>query len=76
MEMVGLEETDLERYPDQLSGGMAQKFLLANAMALTPEMVILDEPTSSMDVNSRKAFIDLIRRINRVHGDCISDHHP
>lgn len=29
MEMVGLEETDLERYPDQLSGGMAQKFLLA-----------------------------------------------
>ena len=68
MEMVGLEETDLERYPDQLSGGMAQKFLLANAMALTPEMVILDEPTSSMDANSRKAFIDLIRRINREHG--------
>ena len=63
--MVGLHEEDLERFPGQLSGGMAQKFLLANALALSPKLVYLDEPTSSLDAKSRKAFIDLIRRINR-----------
>ncbi|MCQ5388270.1 ABC transporter ATP-binding protein [Hungatella hathewayi] len=68
MEMTGLEEEDLERYPDQLSGGMAQKFLLANAMALAPALVILDEPTSSLDADSRKSFIELIRRIRDEYG--------
>lgn len=68
MEMTGLKTEDLDRYPGELSGGMAQKFLLANAMALTPKLVILDEPTSSMDAKSRKAFMELIRMMNeRYH---------
>lgn len=64
MELVGLEKQDLERYPKELSGGMAQKFLLANAMALMPKLVILDEPTSSMDAKSRKAFMEMIQMIH------------
>lgn len=68
MEMTGLKIEDLDRYPGELSGGMAQKFLLANAMALTPKLVILDEPTSSMDAKSRKSFMEMIRMINaRYH---------
>ncbi|MBT9775726.1 ATP-binding cassette domain-containing protein [Clostridium sp. MCC353] len=68
MELTGLDPGDLERYPGELSGGMAQKFLLANAMALTPRLVILDEPTSSMDAKSRKAFMEMIRMMNeRYH---------
>lgn len=39
--MVGLHEEDLERFPGQLSGGMAQKFLLANALALSPKLLSL-----------------------------------
>ena len=68
MELTGLKTEDLERYPKELSGGMAQKFLLANAMALSPKLVILDEPTSSMDAKSRKAFMEMIRMMNeRYH---------
>ena len=52
MELVGLSPDDLSLRPHQLSGGMVQKFLLANAVALDPELVLLDEPTASMDPES------------------------
>lgn len=64
MEEVGLEEGDLNRYPRELSGGMAQKFLLASAVALRPKLVLLDEPTSSLDAASGEEFVELIRRLN------------
>lgn len=65
MARVGLEEADLARYPKELSGGMAQKFLLACAVALSPRLVVLDEPTSSLDKQSVDEFVELIRRLNR-----------
>ena len=68
MEEVGLSASDLTRFPKELSGGMAQKFLLANAIALNPKLVILDEPTSSTDSRSRNEFIKLIRRLNHEKG--------
>ena len=67
MEEVGLDVRDLERYPRELSGGMAQKFLLASAVALRPGLVLLDEPTSSLDAASGEEFVELIRRLNREH---------
>ncbi len=68
MELVGLSGDDLSRYPKELSGGMAQKFLLAGAIALEPKLVILDEPTSSMDVKSRRDFSELIKKLNSEKG--------
>ena len=62
--------------PDQLSGGMAQKFLLANAMALTPEMVILDEPTNGLDPSGIHEIRNLVKSLPTLY-DCtvlISSH--
>lgn len=67
METVGLEPGDLSRYPHELSGGMAQKFLLASAIALRPRLVLMDEPTSALDAASREHFAELIRRLNREY---------
>lgn len=68
MEEVGLSSEDLPRYPRELSGGMAQKFMLACAVALRPKLVVLDEPTSSLDVHSASELTALIRRLNQEHG--------
>ncbi len=68
MEVVGLSKDDLKRYPRELSGGMSQKFMIASAIALRPKLVIMDEPTSSLDVASRDSFIELIRKLNRELG--------
>lgn len=65
METVGLSPEDLGRYPRELSGGMAQRFLLATAIALEPRLVLLDEPTSSLDVAARDSFAALVKRLNR-----------
>ncbi len=67
MEEVGLTYEDLSRYPRELSGGMAQKFLLANAIALRPKLVILDEPTGAVDHASVQELIQLILKLNREH---------
>lgn len=68
MEEVGLCGGDLSLYPAELSGGMTQKFLLACAVALRPGLVVLDEPTSSLDRHSALEFVRLIERLNRQHG--------
>lgn len=68
MEEVGLSPNDLSRYPRELSGGMAQKFMLACAVALRPKLVVLDEPTSALDVHSAAELTALIRRLNEGHG--------
>ena len=65
METVGLSPEDLGRYPRELSGGMAQRYLLASAIALEPKLVLLDEPTSSLDVAARDAFAELVKKLNR-----------
>lgn len=68
MEEAGLLPEDLSRYPGELSGGMAQKFLLACAVALRPKLVILDEPTSALDRHASQEFVTTIRSLNRRYG--------
>lgn len=65
---VGLDESVLKKYPRQLSGGMLQKILIIKAIGLNPKFVILDEPTSSLDKESKEQIISLIKETNRNCG--------
>ena len=55
-------------YPHELSGGMQQRVMIAMAIASKPELVIMDEPTSSLDVSSQRHIMELIRELkNRMN---------
>ena len=66
--MVGLPEEAGEKYPSQLSGGMRKRAGLARALALDPEIVVLDEPTAGLDPIAAGAFDELIRDLKTSLG--------
>lgn len=63
LESVGLEVSDLDKYPHQFSGGQQQRIAIARAMAFTPELLILDEPTASLDVSVKTQVTQLLKEL-------------
>ena len=66
LQLVRLDpERVYEAYPHELSGGMKQRILLALAVLLSPQVVILDEPTTALDILTQRAIIDVLNDMQR-----------
>ena len=73
LKMVGIPDPErrLEAFPHSLSGGMAQRVMIAMALACEPELLIADEPTTALDVTIQAQILDLMRALQADTGTAI-----
>ncbi|MDM7830380.1 ABC transporter ATP-binding protein [Cellulomonas edaphi] len=68
LEMVGISADRLRDYPHQLSGGMRQRVMIAMALALDPQVLIMDEPTTALDVVMQRQIVEQIAELRERLG--------
>ncbi|MDR3581095.1 MAG: ATP-binding cassette domain-containing protein [Oryzomonas sp.] len=67
LEAVGLEAEHADRFPDEFSGGQRQRIGIARALASSPEIIIADEPVSSLDISIQAQIINLLQTMKTEH---------
>ena len=68
LELVGLDETFLDRFPHELSGGQLQRVCIARAVACEPEFILFDEAISSLDAHTQVQVMDLLKELKEKLG--------
>jgi peptide/nickel transport system ATP-binding protein len=68
LEMVGIERRRVRSYPHELSGGMRQRVVIAMALALEPELIVMDEPTTALDVVVQREILQELETLKKRLG--------
>ncbi|RJL06198.1 ABC transporter ATP-binding protein [Paracoccus aestuarii] len=68
LEQVGIARGRMASYPHQLSGGMRQRVVIAISLALEPKLIVMDEPTTALDVVVEREIMDELAVLKREHG--------